>query len=355
MAARLRTAGFADAEVHVFSAAPRKAIWSPGLRGTAARKPILLLAHLDVVRGQPWDWSSSRQKADRKDGILCARQRDDKYMAAAFGRQSHPVQARKVTKPDRDIIIALETDEEILDADAVGIQWLLKNHRDLIDAEFALNGAAAWTEGRQASGTGVQTARSLAELPARRQEQGGTARSRPRTMRLYHLAEGLCVLSKFSFPLRLNETTARLFRRTAQFEGEQTGRDMRTVLSDKLIRPRCRSVGSRPIRSITRSCHHLCGHDARGGTCGQRLAAMGERQGELPIMPGESSTSQGGRWSACSRTPDHRHPARSAGLRAPSALHEEIMDRTGNCRQEFWPALSASDHERGRYRRKLSA
>src|SRR6266404_762047 len=111
MAARLRAAGFADADVHVLSPAPRKGNLVARLRGTGARKPILLLAHLDVVPANREDWSVDPFMLIEKEGY----------------------------KPDRDIIMALETDEEILDRDGLGIQWLLRNHRDLIDAEFALN------------------------------------------------------------------------------------------------------------------------------------------------------------------------------------------------------------------------
>src|SRR6202043_3366441 len=137
MAARLRAAGVADADVHAFSPAPRKGNLVARLRGTGARKPILLMAHLDVVPANREDWSVEPFKLTEKDGYYYARGAgDDKYMAAAFVANLIRYK-QEGYKPDRDIIIALETDEEILDRDAVGIQWLLKNHRDLIDAEFA--------------------------------------------------------------------------------------------------------------------------------------------------------------------------------------------------------------------------
>ena len=143
MAVRLRAAGFADADVHVFSPAPHKGNLVARLRGTGARKPILLLAHLDVVPANREDWSLDPFKLIEKDGYFYARgSGDDKYMAASF--VANLIRYRQEGyKPDRDIILALETDEEILDKDALGIQWLLKNHRDLIDAEFALNEGGA--------------------------------------------------------------------------------------------------------------------------------------------------------------------------------------------------------------------
>jgi hypothetical protein len=139
MAARLRAAGFSGDDVQVFKPAPRKGNLVARLRGTGARKPILLLAHLDVVEALPTDWSFDPFKLTEKDGYYYGRgTHDDKYMAATF--VSNLIRYKQEGfRPDRDIIVALETDEEILDGDAVGIQWLIKNHRDLIDAEFALN------------------------------------------------------------------------------------------------------------------------------------------------------------------------------------------------------------------------
>jgi len=139
MAARLRNAGFGESDVQVFTPAPRKGNLVARLRGTGARKPILLLAHLDVVEARREDWSVDPFKLIEKDGYFYGRgTADDKFMAAAFVANLIRY-LQEGYKPDRDIIVALETDEEILDRDALGIQWLLKNHRDLIDAEFALN------------------------------------------------------------------------------------------------------------------------------------------------------------------------------------------------------------------------
>src|SRR5438034_5627807 len=127
MAARLRTAGFPDADIQVFTPAPRKGNLVARLRGTGARKPILLLAHLDVVEAKREDWSVDPFKFLEKDGYFYGRGSFDKAMAVIFVADLIRYR-REGYKPDRDIIVALETDEEI-DANALGIQWLLKNPR----------------------------------------------------------------------------------------------------------------------------------------------------------------------------------------------------------------------------------
>ena len=113
------------------------------------------MAHIDVVPASREDWSTDPFKLIEQDGYFYARgSGDDKYMAAAFVANLIRYK-QEGYKPDRDIIVALETDEEILDKDAFGIQWLLKNHRDLIDAEFALN---------EGGGVGLRTASHSATL-----------------------------------------------------------------------------------------------------------------------------------------------------------------------------------------------
>ena len=233
MAARLRAGGFPDADVHAFSPAPRKGNLVARLRGTGARKPILLVAHIDVVPASREDWSTDPFKLIEQDGYFYARgSGDDKYMAAAF--IANLIRYRQEGyKPDRDIIVALETDEEILDKDALGIQWLLKNHRDLIDAEFALNegGGVGLKDGKPIRSS-VQTSEKISvsyELTVK--NKGGHSSLPVKDNAIYRLAAGLTRLSTFSFPVRLNETTSVYFERTAQMEGGQFADDLRAVLS----------------------------------------------------------------------------------------------------------------------------
>jgi acetylornithine deacetylase/succinyl-diaminopimelate desuccinylase-like protein len=85
MAARLKAAGFADTDVQAFSPAPRKGNLVARLHGSGTRKPILLVAHLDVVPAAREDWSSDPFKLTEKDGYFYARgSADDKYMAASL-------------------------------------------------------------------------------------------------------------------------------------------------------------------------------------------------------------------------------------------------------------------------------
>src|SRR6201995_4829937 len=233
MAARLKAAGFPDEDVHAFSPAPHKGDLVARLRGTGRRRPILLVAHLDVVPAPREDWATDPFKLTEKDGYFYGRGvGDDKYMAASFIANLIRYKEEGY-KPDRDIIVALETDEEIFDRDALGIQWLIKNHRDLIDAEFALNegGSVGLKDGKPYRNS-VQTSEKVSlsyALTVR--NKGGHSALPVRDNAIYRLAGGATPLAAFSFPVNLNDTTRAYFERTAQMEGGQLAEDLRAVLA----------------------------------------------------------------------------------------------------------------------------
>src|SRR5271169_5146895 len=133
IAARLKAAGFPDSDIFVGGAIPKKANLVVRYHGTGDQKPILLLAHIDVVEAKREDWSTDPFQFIEKDGFFYGRGTgDDKAQAAVW--IANLIQYKKEGfKPDRDIIVALTADEEG-GGPYNGVDWLLKNHRDLIDA-----------------------------------------------------------------------------------------------------------------------------------------------------------------------------------------------------------------------------
>ena len=113
-------------------------------------------------RPSPSDWSFDPFKLTEKDGYFYGRgSADDKFMAATFVTNLIRYK-QEGYRPDRDIIVALDTDEEIGDANALGIRWLINNHRTLIDAEFALNeGGGVGLKGGKPIRNGVQTSEKI--------------------------------------------------------------------------------------------------------------------------------------------------------------------------------------------------
>src|SRR6266446_2368302 len=290
VAARLRAAGFAGSDVQVFTPAPRKGNLVARLRGTGARKPILLLAHLDVVEARREDWSVDPFKLIEKDGYFYGRgTADDKFMAAAFVANLIRYM-QEGYKPDRDIIVALETDEEILDRDALGIQWLLKNHRDLIDAEFALNegGGVGLKRGKPIRNS-VQTSEKVTYSYRLAVTNKGGHSSVPSTDNaIYHLAEGLARLGKFAFPVNLNATTRQSFERTAELETAETAADIRSVLAAKEDPSALARLSANPAYNaqLRTTCVATM---LEGGHAYNALPQMARAVVNCRIMPGEKA------------------------------------------------------------------
>ena len=137
VAARLKAAGFAAADIQVLGPDPRKGNLVARFRGTGAEKPLLLLAHLDVVEANRADWSFDPFTFLEKDGFFYGRgTSDDKAMASQLVANLIRLKEEGFT-PDRDLILALTADEE--GGNFNGVDWLVKNHKDLIDADFAIN------------------------------------------------------------------------------------------------------------------------------------------------------------------------------------------------------------------------
>jgi acetylornithine deacetylase/succinyl-diaminopimelate desuccinylase-like protein len=231
MAARLRAGGLDAADIQVFKPAPRKGNLVARLRGTGAKRPIILMAHLDVVEARREDWTTDPFTLVEKDGHYYGRGTgDDKFMAAAFVANLVRYK-REGYRPERDLILVLATDEEIADRDKLGIGWLLANQRALIDAEYALNegGGVALDKGRPLRVSVQASEKVYANFRLEVRDAGGHSAQPARTNAIYRLAEGLARLGRFDFPLQLNATTREYFRLAAALEEPAIGADMRAV------------------------------------------------------------------------------------------------------------------------------
>jgi acetylornithine deacetylase/succinyl-diaminopimelate desuccinylase-like protein len=234
MAARLRAAGFpaSDVQVLVHPDNPRKGNLVARLRSPhPTRKPLLLLAHLDVVEARKEDWSEGLDpfKLTERDGYFYGRgTSDDKAMAAIFVANLIRYQQENF-QPDRDIILALTADEE--GGNYNGVAWLVRNHRDLIDAAFGINEGGG---GRERKGAplfnGVQASEKVYQsFRLEVKNKGGHSSLPSKDNAIYTLAAGLTRLAQFDFPVDLNEVTRAYFKRMANIESGQTAIDMRAV------------------------------------------------------------------------------------------------------------------------------
>jgi acetylornithine deacetylase/succinyl-diaminopimelate desuccinylase-like protein len=228
--ARLKAAGFAEADIFTGGAIPKKGNLVVRYHGTGARKPILLLAHIDVVEAKREDWSTDPFQFLEKDGFYYGRGTgDDKAQAAVW--IANLIQYKKEGfKPDRDIIVALTADEEG-GGPYNGVDWLLKNHRELIDAELALN-EGGWGEeskGKKISNDLQVSEKYVLNFRFEVRNKGGHSSMPVHDNAIYHLAGALSRLGDFGFPLKTNEVTAAYFQQMSKIETGPLKEDLAKV------------------------------------------------------------------------------------------------------------------------------
>jgi acetylornithine deacetylase/succinyl-diaminopimelate desuccinylase-like protein len=226
-AARLRAAGFSESDIFLGGANPKKANLVVRYHGTGALKPILLLAHIDVVEAKREDWSMDPFQLIERDGYFYGRGTgDDKAQAAIW--IANLIQYKKEGfKSDRDIIVALTADEEG-GGPYNGVAWLLKNHRGLIESEFALN-EGGWGEeskGKRISNDLQVSEKYVVNFRLEVRNKGGHSSMPVADNAIYRLAGALQRLSNFGFPLKTNEVTAAYFQEMAKIETSSVKEDL---------------------------------------------------------------------------------------------------------------------------------
>jgi acetylornithine deacetylase/succinyl-diaminopimelate desuccinylase-like protein len=180
-----------------------------------------------VVEAKREDWSMDPFQLIEKDGFFYGRGTgDDKAQAATW--IANLIQYKKEGfKPDRDIIVALTADEEG-GGPYSGIVWLLKEHRDLIDSEFALN-EGGWGEeskGKKISNDLQVSEKYVINFRFEVHNKGGHSSMPVPDNAIYHLAGALERLSKFGFPLKTNDVTAAYFREMSKLDSGPNKEDL---------------------------------------------------------------------------------------------------------------------------------
>jgi acetylornithine deacetylase/succinyl-diaminopimelate desuccinylase-like protein len=232
MAKRLLAAGFPASDVRVVGAAPNEQNLVARLRGTGAAKPVLLLAHLDVVDARKEDWTVDPFTFLEKDGYFYGRgTTDDKAQAAIWVATLIRFRQEGFT-PNRDLIVALTADEEGW-GQANGVNWLIKNHRALIDAEYCINegGGGQIKDGRRLVNEVQAAEKHYATFRVEAKNKGGHSSLPVRDNAIYRLSAALGKLASYDFPIHLTEVTTAFFKRTAAIVGGQDGADMKAVVT----------------------------------------------------------------------------------------------------------------------------
>ncbi|PYX35231.1 MAG: peptidase M20, partial [Acidobacteria bacterium] len=231
MAKRLRDAGFADSDLQVLGPNDRKKNTVVRLRGTGKHKPVLLIGHLDVVEARREDWTTDPFQFVEKDGFFYGRGTQDMKSGDAIMVTTLIRMKKEGYQPDRDIILALTADEE--GGKSNGVDWLLKNHRELIDAEFVLNhdGGGVTTEhGKPVMMEVDATEKLYADYQLSVTNPGGHSSLPVPDNAIYHLSDGLGRLEHYEFPMELNSVTRAYYERMSTVASGQRAEDMKAIL-----------------------------------------------------------------------------------------------------------------------------
>lgn len=237
MAARLKAAGIPDSQLTLFAVPehPKEGglvVVYPGTSKTL--KPMLLLAHLDVVEAKRSDWVRDPFTLIEEDGYLYARGTVDDKAQAAIYTDTLIRFAKSGYKPKRTVKLALTCGEETSGA-FNGAEWLTKNKRDLIDAEFALNEGG----GGRSDGKGKLLVQSIQvgekayqDFTLTTTNPGGHSSQPVRENAIYAMADAVAKIREFEFPAEFNDTTRTFFAKAALMRKDETGAAMAALAAN---------------------------------------------------------------------------------------------------------------------------
>lgn len=231
MAARLKAGGFADSQLTLFATPdhPKEGGLVAVYPGTSTTvKPLLLIAHIDVVEARREDWERDPFTLFEENGYFYARGTSDVKSLAAVWVDTLIRFKQQGYSPKRTVKVALTCGEETNGA-FNGIEWLAANRRDLIDAEFALNeGGGGDSDGKgKVIGQSVQIGeKTFANFRLETRNPGGHSSVPVRDNAIYQLSRALLKIDGHEFPLEMTDTTRRYFRDAGSTRNDAVGKAM---------------------------------------------------------------------------------------------------------------------------------
>jgi acetylornithine deacetylase/succinyl-diaminopimelate desuccinylase-like protein len=339
VARRLVAAGFPEGDVQVLAPHPRKGNLVARLRGSGAREPLLLLAHLDVVEAQAEEWSVDPFTFLERDGFFYGRgTTDDKAMAAIWVANLIRYQQEGLA-PDRDIVLALTADEE--GGEYNGAKWLLQNHRELVAAGYGLNegGYGRLKDGKRISNTVQASEKVYLDFQLEAKGRSGHSSLPCDDNAITHLAEALSRLARCEFSVRLTEVTRAFFARMSEIESGQVAEDMRAILrtppdSDALARLSAVPYYQGLLRTTCVATR------LEAGQSNNTVPAVAHAVLNCRLLPGESPDEvQRTLTEVVADTRVEVRPLRPAKPSPPSPLTPEVMETIERITEEMWPGV----------------
>lgn len=231
MQQRLLDAGFPKQDIFLGGATDSKQNLVVRYHSTGAKKPILFIGHLDVVEAPRQEWQIDPFKFVEKDGFYYGRGTQDMKDGDAILITSLILMREEHYKPDRDLIVALTAGEE--SGKFNGVNWLLQNHPELMQAEYVLNpdgGGVDLVDGKALSLDLDATEKLYGDFQLTVTNPGGHSSLPVPDNAIYHVADALARLQQYQFPFELNAVTRAYFQRLSTLETGQKAADMKAIL-----------------------------------------------------------------------------------------------------------------------------
>ena len=288
MAQRLVDAGFRPTDIQIIGPNDRKKNLVARLHGTGRKKPVLLIGHLDVVEAKRSDWTTDPFQFVEQDGYFYGRGTQDMKGADAVLVTTMIRLKKENYKPERDIILALTADEE--GGKSNGVQWLVNNHRDLVDAEFVLNpdgGGIQLEDGKAVMMEMDATEKLYSDYQLKATNPGGHSSLPVPDNAIYHIADALLKLERFHFPFELNDVTRAYFGQMSKTETGQKATDMKGILS---VPPDEQAIARLSEDPLNNSLMHTTCVATRidGGHANNALPQTARANVNCRILPGHS-------------------------------------------------------------------
>ena len=285
---RFLDAGFPASDIFIGGPNDRKENLVVRYHGTGAHPPILFIGHEDVVEARREDWTTDPFEFLEKDGYYYGRGTQDMKDGDAMLVTTFLRLHSEGFKPDRDLILALTADEE--GGKSNGVDWLLKNHPELMKAAFAFNpdgGGVELQNGKAISADVDASEKLYADYQLTVTNPGGHSSLPVPDNAIYHLADGLQRLQNYQFPSELNAITRAYFEKLATLEPAATAADMRAMLASS---PDPAAIARLSVSAEWNSTMHTTCVATRlqAGHANNALPQMAEANVNCRILPGHS-------------------------------------------------------------------
>jgi acetylornithine deacetylase/succinyl-diaminopimelate desuccinylase-like protein len=346
MAARLQAGGYGAPELQLIvpPGGPKKGNLVATLKGDGTRRPLLLLAHLDVVEARRADWARDPFKLIEENGYFYGRGViDDKAMAAALVSTMLRLKREQLALK-RNVILALTCDEELARLDFRGVDYLLKHHRPLIEAELAINeGAYGMLDARgRPVALGVQIGeKTTLSYDLEVLGTGGHSSLPTEDNAIYHLADALSRLAHFEFPWRLLPSTRAYFEQLSQLEPGPLAADMQAILRQP---PDTAAAGrlARADPSYNASLRTTCvATQVDAGHAANALPQRAHAVVNCRILPGESLDAVQQTLVRVLDDPKIRIAPIGTAVVAPSPpLNPQLMQAIAAIAADMWPGTT---------------